>query len=65
MDNFVGTTFVKLFIMYNACEGLLPFHSDVLPANGQREAQDPGKHFAPSLQPIPWQHSPQLIERQQ
>jgi hypothetical protein len=36
MDNFVGTTFVKLF-MYNACEGLFPFHSDVLPTSGKRK----------------------------
>ena len=36
MDNFVGTTFVKLF-MYNACEWLFPFHSDVIPTNGKRK----------------------------
>jgi hypothetical protein len=36
MDNFVGTTFVKLF-MYNAYEGLFPFHSDVLPTSGKRK----------------------------
>jgi hypothetical protein len=36
VDNFVGTTFFKLF-MYNACEGLFPFHSDVLPTNGERK----------------------------
>ena len=36
MDNFDGTTFVKLF-MYNASEGLFPFHSDVLPTNGERK----------------------------
>jgi hypothetical protein len=36
MDNFVGTTFVKLF-MYNAYQGLFPFHSGVLPTNGKRK----------------------------
>ena len=36
MDTFVGTTFIKLF-MYNANEGLFPFHSDVLPASGERK----------------------------
>jgi hypothetical protein len=36
MDNFVGTTFIKL-VMYNAYEGLFPFHSDVLPTSGKRK----------------------------
>jgi hypothetical protein len=36
MDNFRDTNFVKLF-MYNSSEGLFPFHSDVLPANGERK----------------------------
>jgi hypothetical protein len=36
MDKFEGTAFVKLF-MYNAYEGLFPFHSDVLPADGERK----------------------------
>jgi hypothetical protein len=36
MDKFEGTAFVKLF-MYTAYEGLFPFHSDVLPANGERK----------------------------
>ena len=36
MDKFKGTAFVKVF-MYTAHEGLFPFHSDVLPANGERK----------------------------
>jgi hypothetical protein len=36
MYKFDGTTFAKLF-MYNSYEGLFPFHSDVLPANGERK----------------------------
>ena len=36
MDKFEGTAFVKLF-MYNAYEGLFPFHSDVLPTSGKRK----------------------------
>jgi hypothetical protein len=36
MDTFVGTIFIKLF-MCNANEGLFPFHSDVLPASGERK----------------------------
>jgi hypothetical protein len=32
MENFVDTDFVKLF-MYNAYEGMFPFHSDVIPTN--------------------------------
>ena len=36
MDKFEGTAFVKVF-MYTAHEGLFPFHSDVLPASGERK----------------------------